>query len=148
MTTETETSNPRERMIIYAVVAFVVVLLVFIALLLFPYVSSSGEAEAKADQLIAALDEAGARTPAREQITRVLGDDGGAICANPNAALTRATLLSQMVNGAGGPGTRPVVVDDRVVQGELLVLEIYCPEELAEFQQFVGTLETSDVAGE
>ncbi|WP_416061164.1 hypothetical protein [Rhodococcus indonesiensis] len=148
MTTETETSNARERRIIYTVVAFVLVLLVFIALLLFPYVRPGGEAEAKADQLIAALDEAGARTPSREQITRVLGDDGGAICANPNAALTRATLLSQMVNGAGGPGTRPVVVDDRVVQGELLVLEIYCPEELAEFQQFVGDLATSDVAGE
>ncbi|MGV9747070.1 hypothetical protein ACWDTG_19470 [Rhodococcus zopfii] len=148
MTTVDEESNPRERMIIYGVVAFAVAILVFIALLLFPYGASNREAEEKADQLITALDEAGARTPSRDQIVRVLGNDGGAVCANPNAPLARATLLSQMVNGAGGPGTRPVVVDDRVVQGELLIIEIYCPEKLSDFQQFIEDLKTSDVAGE
>ncbi|OWY81521.1 hypothetical protein [Rhodococcus sp. BUPNP1] len=147
MTTAEETWNRRDRMIIYGIVAFIIVILTVIALLLFPYVSSSREAEDKADQLIAALDEAGAHTPSRDQIIGVLGEDGGAICANPNAPLTRATLLSQMVNGAGGPGTRPVVVDERVVQGELLIIEIYCPDKLPEFQQFVDDLATSDVAG-
>ena len=32
---------------------------------------------------IAALEEAGARTPDADQIVRVLGDDGGAICDEP-----------------------------------------------------------------
>ncbi|MFE5705381.1 hypothetical protein CJ179_43180 [Rhodococcus sp. ACS1] len=148
MTTAKEASSRRDRMIIYGLVTFIIVILTIIALLLFPYVSSNREADDKADQLIAALDQAGARTPSHDQIVGVLGDDGGAICANPNAPLARATLLSQMANGAGGPGTRPVVVDERVVKGELLVIQIYCPDKLPEFQQFVGDLETSDVAGE
>ena len=148
MTTAKESSSRRDRMIIYGLVTFIIVVLTIIALLLFPYVSSNREADDKADQLIAALDQAGARTPSHDQIVGVLGDDGGAICANPNGPLARATLLSQMANGSGGPGTRPVIVDERVVQGELLVIQIYCPENLAEFQQFVGDLATSDVAGE
>ena len=35
---------------------------------------------------------------------RVLGDDGGATCDDPNEALSRATLLSLLTNGATGPG--------------------------------------------
>ena len=78
---------------------------------------------------------------------RVLGDDGGATCTDPNESLTRAVLLSQLVNGAGGPGARPVIADSRVVRGQLLIIEIYCPEELEEFREFVEDLETDDVAG-
>ena len=51
---------------------------------------------------------------------RVLGDDGGATCADPNEALSRATLLAQLTNGAAGPGIRPVIADSRVVKGQLL----------------------------
>ena len=148
MTTAKEASSRRHRMIIYGLVTFIIVTLTITPLLLFPYVSSNREADDKADQLIAALDQAGARTPSHDQIVGGLGDDGGAICANANAPLARATLLSQMVNGSGGPGTRPVVVDERVVKGELLIIQIYCPDKLPEFQQFVDDLATSDVAGE
>ena len=79
---------------------------------------------------------------------RVLGDDGGATCENPNDALSRAVLLSQLANGATGPGARPVIADSRVFQGQLLIIEIYCPDELDDFQEFVDDLETDDVAGE
>ncbi len=65
------------------------------------------EAQEKADELIAALEDAGARTPDRDQIVRVLGDDGGATCDNPNDALSRAILHSQLANGATGPGAAP-----------------------------------------
>ena len=58
----------------------------------------------KADQLIAALEDAGAPAPDQDQIVRVLGDDGGATCENPNDALQRAILLAQLTNGAAGPG--------------------------------------------
>ena len=50
------------------------------------------------------------------------------------SALSRATLLAQLTNGASGPGIRPVIADSRVVQGELLVIKVYCPDELEEFQ--------------
>jgi Tfp pilus assembly protein FimT len=103
-------------------------------------------AQDKADELIAALQDAGARTPDQDQVVRVLGDDGGATCANPNKALSRATLFSLLTNGATGPGARPVIADSRVVQGQLLIMQTYCPDELEEFQKFVDDLKTDDVA--
>jgi hypothetical protein len=66
-------------------------------------------------------------------VVRVLGDDGGAICDDPNSALKKAILYGQLTNGAAGPGIWPVIADNRVVQGELAVIKIYCPQELPEF---------------
>ncbi|MEV0768648.1 hypothetical protein [Nocardia salmonicida] len=148
MTTDTDSvGNSRERTVIYSVVAITFAILLIVALIAYSAAASNSRAEAKADQLIAALEQAGvAHPPAQERIVRVLGEDGGAICADPNSALTRATLLSQLANGAGGPGTRPVIVDERVVEGQRLILQIYCPEHLADFQQFADDLHTSDVA--
>ncbi len=148
MTTDTEFSPPSERATLYISVGVIILVLLIIALLTYSAAESSQQADEKADQLTSELQAAGLTAPSHDQIVRVLGDDGGAICANPNTPLARATLLAQMANGAGGPGTRPVVVDERVVQGELLIIEIYCPDKLPEFQQFADDLHTSDVAGE
>jgi len=146
MSTATESQTRRERTWIYYTSMIILGLMVLAALITFRGARETREAQDKADQLIAALEEAGARTPSRDQIVRVLGDDGGATCANPNDALSRAILLSQLTNGATGPGARPVIADSRVVQGQLLIIEIYCPDELEEFQQFADDLETDDVA--
>ena len=40
-----------------------------------------------------------------------------------------------------------MIVDSKVVQGQLLIIKIYCPDELEDFQQFVDDLKTADVAG-
>ena len=88
---------------------------------------SNGRGRDKADQLVAALENAGATAPSQDQIVRVLGDDGGAICEDPGSSLRRAILHGQLTNGATGPGMRPVIADNRVVRGQLLVIEIYCP---------------------
>ena len=72
----------------------------------------------------------------------MLGEDGGAICANPNAPLSRATLLAGLSNGAGGPGTRPTIVESRLLLGQLLIIQTYCPEEAEQFQRFVDSLQT------
>ena len=79
---------------------------------------------------------------------RVLGDDGGATCADPNDALSRSILLSQLTNGATGPGARPVIADSRVFKGQLLIIKIYCPDELDDFQAYVDNLKTDDVASD
>ncbi len=94
------------------------------------------------------LESAGAQAPSSEVLVRLLGDDGGAVCADPNGALSRATLLSQLSTGSGGPGSRPIIADNKVVQGELLIIKVYCPDELEDFQQFVDDLKTDDVAHE
>ena len=147
MSTSTETQTGRERSTVYIVVAVVTGALMVIGLFTYSSAKSTREAEEKADQLIAALEEAGARTPDRDQIVRVLGDDGGATCADPNDSLSRAVLLSQLANGAAGPGARPVIADSRVVKGQLLIIEIYCPDELEDFRQFVDDFKTDDVTG-
>jgi len=148
MSTQAETQPQRERSWIYITACVLLVLLALGAVIAFSSARETRRAQEKADELIAALEDAGARTPDRDQITRVLGDDGGATCENPNDALSRAILLSQLTNGASGPGTRPVIVDRRVLRGQLLIIEIYCPEELDDFKDFVDDLETDDVASD
>ena len=76
----------------------------------------------------------------------MLGRDGGAMCQDPNGALSRAMLQAQLSNGAGGPGQRPVIADTDVVQGETLAISVYCPDKLAEFTRYVkNTLTFDDV---
>jgi Tfp pilus assembly protein FimT len=146
MTTHTENQSQRERSWIYIVACVILVLMALWAIIAFSSARETQRAQEKADELIVALEDAGARTPDRDQIVRVLGDDGGATCDDPNAALRRATLNSLLTNGATGPGARPVIADSRAVQGQLLIIEVYCPDELEEFQDFVDDLETDDVA--
>ena len=53
-----------------------------------------------------------------------------------------------LVNGAGGPGQRPVLADRKALQGEALIIQTYCPEELPAFTEYVANLDLSDgVAG-
>jgi hypothetical protein len=148
MSTNTETQPQKERSWIYVTTCIILVALVVGGLIAFRSAKQNQDAQDKADQLIAALQDAGARTPDKDQIVRVLGDDGGATCSNPNDALSQAILLSQLVNGATGPGSRPVIADSRVFKGQLLIIQIYCPEELEDFQAFVDDLKTDDVASD
>jgi hypothetical protein len=147
MSTPTETQPKRERDWIYITAVIILVLMFVGALLVFKAARDTRQAREKADQLIAAIEDAGATAPSQDQIVRVLGDDGGATCQDPNKALARSTLLSLLANGASGPGARPVISDSRAFKGQLLIIQVYCPDELEEFQQFVDDLETDDVAG-
>jgi Tfp pilus assembly protein FimT len=147
MSTASEQQTGRERNVTYIVIAVVVAALMVIGLFTYSSAKSTQQAEDKADELIAAIEDAGATAPSKDQIVRVLGDDGGATCADPNESLTKAILLSQLANGAAGPGARPVIADSRAVQGQLLIIEVYCPDELDDFKKFVDDLKTADVAG-
>ena len=146
MSTVNETQSKRERSWVYITAWVILAALVIAGLVAFRSGKSTREAEDKADQLIVALEAAGARAPDRDQIVGVLGDDGGATCADPNEALSRAVLLSQLTNGSAGPGARPIIADSRIVGGQLLIIEIYCPDELDDFQEYVDDLKTDDVA--
>jgi hypothetical protein len=130
----------RTRRTTYIVIAVAVLLLVGVALIAYNTRKSNAQAEQKADQYIAELAAAGLRTPSKERVVQALGDDGGATCANPNSGLKRGALLGELTNGAAGPGIRPIIADNRVVQGQLLIIKVYCPAEAAEFVQFVENL--------
>lgn len=148
MSTNNETQPKRERTVIYAVAAGLLIVLAVIATLLF--IDSRREARGvdKAEELLASFSEAGISVSLNaQQIAQVLGEDGGATCADPNAALSRSTLLAGLSNGAGGPGTRPTIVESRLLQGQLLIIQTYCPEEAEDFQQFVDSLNTVKTDG-
>ncbi|MDM7856440.1 hypothetical protein [Cellulomonas alba] len=144
MSTVNEQQPVRSRTWIYVTAIVVLVGLVVVGLATFSAAKESQAASDKADQLIAALAATGARTPQKDQVVRVLGDDGGATCQDPTSALAKGTLFSQMMNGAAGPGMRPLIADNRVVRGQLLIITIYCPDELARFQDFVDGLKLAD----
>lgn len=142
--TVNQTSTTDENRTLYIVAGVLVVVLAVIALLTFRSGQSSQQADQKANQLIAALTAAGVRAPSQEQVVRLLGDDGGAACDDPTAALRKGILLDRLMNGAAGPGMRPVIADTRAVKGQVLVMKIYCPDKLPTFQEFVDSLNLSD----
>ena len=135
------------RIISWGVLAVALLVLAVTGLLIYDSGKSTRDAEAKADQLTAQLQEFGLRTPSKDQIVRVFDDDGGAVCANPDNGLTRASLAGLLINGAGGPGTRPAIADVRILQGQLAIITVYCPDQLQKFQEYRDSLKTSDAAG-
>ena len=148
MSTVQETSTPRDRRVVYAVIAGALVLLLIVCLVFYRSASRTNRPRKKPNQLIAALQKAGVRAvPSQEQIVGVLGDDGGALCKDPASALGKSILFSQLTNGAAGPGIRPVIADSKVFKGQLLAIQIYCPDQLPRFQQMVEKLKTAPVAG-
>jgi hypothetical protein len=149
MSTTHESQSTGQRRGIYIVSALLLIVIALIGLFTFNAARSSVQATDKANQLVAELKKAGAtRVPSVEAITRVLGDDGGAVCAaDPNAPLTRATALAALTNGAAGPGIRPVIAPTAAVQGELLILKVYCPKQLEAFKSFVDDLNLANTSG-
>ena len=139
-----EVSSNREHRITYIVVGVALVVLLVIALFSYSSAKSTEAADQKADQLIAAFEKAGAHAPAKDQLVRVFGDDGGAVCDNPDEALRKAIFFDQLTNGAAGPGMRPVIADRRVVRGQLIIMGVYCPDELPKLQELVDKLKTAD----
>jgi hypothetical protein len=135
----------REHRTMYIVIAAVFVVLLVITLFTHRSKESTEQAQAKANQLILALKAAGLPAPTQQQVVTVLGDDGGAVCDDPSGSLRKSIFLGQLMNGAAGPGMRPVIADNRVVKGELAIIQIYCPDQLPSFQEFVSGLNLDNV---
>jgi hypothetical protein len=146
MNASTDTTE-RTRRITYIVVGVALVVLLIVGLVAYNSSKETQAAQQKADQFIAALAKAGVPAPSKDQVVRVLGDDGGAVCADPNSSLKKAILYGQLTNGAAGPGIRPVIADNRVVRGELLIIGIYCPDQLPEFTKTANDLKLADLVG-
>ena len=129
----------------YIVIGAVLLVLLIVALIAFNSNKETQAAEQKADQLIATLGQAGLRAPPKDQVVRVLGDDGGTVCADPSLALKKAIMYGLATNGAAGPGLRPVIADNRLVQAGLAVIKTYCPDELPDFPQTADQFKTADL---
>jgi hypothetical protein len=132
-TEQPESSDGNRTM--YWIVGIVVAVLAVIGLITYSGNKSDQEAQQKAQQLVTKFEAAGLPVPENlDIITRTLGDDGGAVCDNPASALGKATLADQITNGADFVGRRPVIIDRRLVVGEALILQTYCPDELKDYQ--------------
>jgi hypothetical protein len=136
----------RANTLLYTLSGLTVVLFAGIGLITYSNDYQAAQATAKAQQLQAELSAAGLRAPSTEQLVNTLGADGGAVCLDPDDALRRGILHGQLTNGAGGPGQRPVIADNKVVQGQLLIIKVYCPVYLESFQDVVDDLKLEDVA--
>ena len=131
---------------LYWITAIVVVVLAVVGLITYSANKSDQAAKDKAQQLTQAFQSAGLRVPADPNIiTRSLGTDGGAVCDNPGSALGKAVLVDQLTNGASFVGRRPVIVDRRILQGEALILQTYCPEKLQKYKDKIDAFKTDDV---
>ncbi|CRK49188.1 conserved hypothetical protein [Rhodococcus sp. RD6.2] len=113
-------------------------------LVAFNHDKQSDEANALATELALKFSAAGIEPIDIDSAARVLGTDGGAACADPVAALNEAALDQQIVSGATGPGMRPVIAARNRLVGSRLMLEVYCPENLAEFDAAVADLKLGD----
>jgi len=133
------------RRITYILVGGVILVLLIVALIAFNSNKETQAANQKADQLIATLNQAGLPTPSKDQVVRVLGDDGGTVCADPKLALKKTIMYGLATNGAAGPGLRPVIADNRLVQAGVAVIKTYCPQELPEFPQTAEQFKTADL---
>jgi hypothetical protein len=133
--------------ITYLVIGIIFLLLTGVAMFSFLNAREDQRAQEKAEQLSSSLAAAGLRVPDTGRIAQVLGDDGGAVCADPGNALRRGVLYGMLTNGAAGPGQRPVIADNNALEGQLAIIKVYCPQHLDRFQQVVDDLRTADVAG-
>ena len=144
--TDIDNDERRTRRTTWMVLTVVFVILAGLALFFYRATESTEQARAKAGQLAAEFAAAGLRVPSTDQIVNLLGEDGGATCQDPNNALKRGALLGALTNGASGPGLRPIIADNKVLQGQLLIVKVYCPEEQEKFAQTVEDLKLDDVA--
>ena len=136
--------EPKDNRWIYWTLAGIAILLAVLGVIAYDN-KQSEEAERLAGELTAKFEAAGLPVPADQDIiVAALGDDGGSVCANPGNSLHKALRFDHIYNGADFVGRRPIITDRRMVVGEALILETYCPDELEEFQDDFADVEQDD----
>jgi hypothetical protein len=99
------------------------------------YDRQNAEADAKAQELIAAFEAAGLPAPDQDQIARTLGDDGGQVCETADSELVQGYWKLRLLHG-GEYYVRPVRLDGRFREGLSIVVDVYCPEKRPDIEDF------------
>jgi hypothetical protein len=133
----------RERTI-YWIVAGVFGVLLIVMLVAWNYDRQNEEADQKAQQLIAAFEEAGLPAPDQDQIARVLGDDGGQVCETADSELVQGYWKLRLMIG-GEFYVRAAPLDGRIREGLSLVVDIYCPDKRPDIEEFFEGWDFEDV---
>ncbi|WP_068278109.1 hypothetical protein [Aldersonia kunmingensis] len=130
-------------------ILYVALALAFIALgawgiAVFEQHKDTEEALEKATALNLLRVQEGLPTLDTETVARVLGTDGAALCENPGELLEQGALKQQFMNGATGPGLRPILATRNLIEGERLIIQVYCPDEAADYEEAVNDLKLVD----
>lgn len=141
-----DTTNTHKRT--YLVVGIVFVVLLVLGQVLWRGPQKNAEASAKAQQLISAFELAGLKAPSEQQIVGTRGVDGGPVCKTDFNELVQSNLNSLLANGAAQVGARGVIIDAKLLKAEAIVLTVYCPERLPEYEAFIKNLKTADLINE
>ncbi|MFF0546200.1 hypothetical protein ACWEVD_17135 [Nocardia thailandica] len=129
---------------IYVTAGVVLVVFALIGVFTFAGIHEDAKAHDKAEQLRQSLIQAGLPAPSADLLENSLGTDGGAVCQDPDAALTKARYQASITNGASGPGSRPVIGDNKVTQAVALTIAVYCPDELPGYLSHIDSLDLDD----
>jgi hypothetical protein len=136
----------RDHLLLYTIVGVALVVLFVVAVVRFNYQKDGEDADAKAAQLEQKWTALGLRIPENDDVlVRLFGTDGGPLCDTSDDHLSQGLLRLAFANGASGPGQRAVTVDEQIIQGERAVIEVYCPENLEDFDDFVNDLDFDNV---
>lgn len=133
----------RERTI-YWIVAGALGVLLIVMLVTWNYDRQNEEADAKAQELIAAYEAAGFPVPDADQIARTLGDDGGQVCETADSELVQGYWKLRLAVG-GEFYQRATRLDPRVREGLSLVVDVYCPEKRPDIEDFFEDWDFDDV---
>jgi hypothetical protein len=130
---------------LYWIVGGIFAILLVVMLAAFDYDRSNSEAEAKAEQLIAAYEDAGLPTPLGvDEIAALLGTDGGLVCSGAESDLASALVKLNLFVG-GAFYQRPVEVDRKTLEGGLIIVGVYCPDKLEDYRNFLDDFDFDDV---
>ena len=129
-------------------IAGLIVILAIVFALVFKPGKDTHAAQVKVGRLEALFTAHQLAVPVdNKTLIAVLGTNGGPVCATPAGALSKALKDQQFYNGAAGVGARPIRGSAKIVQGEELVLQVYCPQKLSAFEKYVGGQQYYPVAG-
>ena len=133
----------------YIIVGVVIGILLVLAVSMFNYPNKSELASQKAQELIAAYELSGLEPPSEDLIMGVYGDDGGPVCTTKDFDEYVQQNLNQLVaNGAAQVGARGVIMDAELLRKGSLIIGVYCPERLPEYQDWIEILKTDDLIRE
>jgi hypothetical protein len=133
----------RERTIYWIIAGGFGVLLI-VMLVAWNYDRQNEEANAKAQELIAAYEAAGLTAPDQDQIARVLGDDGGQVCETADSDLVQGYWKLRLMVG-GEFYQRATSLPETIREGLSLVVDVYCPEKRPDVEDFFEDWDFDDV---
>jgi hypothetical protein len=129
---------------VYITIIVVIVALMVAGAALYRDQKQSEEAQAKAQEFVAALEAEGLPAPTVGQAARMFGTDGGPYARNLEEELLQAQYVWQL--GTGGPASRPVILDEDFVKAADAFVRVYVSDKVAasQFREWLNRLKTGE----